>query len=275
MLTSCIYKKSNGVLDFRAKSVQIVLNIWGRSKAIRDGWIPVVVIVVDHDVLLVPEDECGGRKGGGDPADRVERKKFLFVAKFRSFVAALIKIKRKPFSYIRKFRRSSCKVIYEEGLLNIWGNAQIFSHSRRTRGPLQLLPSEFPYMRKISSFFYQCGDEVCVCLFATTFGKAYFLIFAKVFIYISQIVVARNLFFVWSQPADEKDAAALLQVALCPALQLRPRLLHLHPHQVARRHRTHRYLQQKKYNGVRGQIKKKNTLINVVFCSFILHIFIL
>ncbi len=29
-------------------------------------------------------------------------------------------------SYIRKW--SSCKVIYEEGLPNIWGNAQIFNH---------------------------------------------------------------------------------------------------------------------------------------------------
>ncbi len=30
-----------------------------KSNVIQDGWIPVVVIVVDHDVLLVPEDECG------------------------------------------------------------------------------------------------------------------------------------------------------------------------------------------------------------------------
>jgi hypothetical protein len=75
-----------------------------RMKQGNSRWIPVVVIVVDHDVLLVPEDECGWGEGGGDPADRDERKKFLFVAKFRSFVAALIKKKRKFSSYIRKFK---------------------------------------------------------------------------------------------------------------------------------------------------------------------------
>jgi hypothetical protein len=46
------------VLDFRAKSVQIVLTIY-EEEARHSRWIPVVVIVVDHDVLLVPEDECG------------------------------------------------------------------------------------------------------------------------------------------------------------------------------------------------------------------------
>ncbi len=44
---------------------------------------------------------------------------------------------------------SSCKVIYEEGLPNIWGNAQIFPHiwgGRYSYMTLQLLHFEFPYI---------------------------------------------------------------------------------------------------------------------------------
>jgi hypothetical protein len=39
-----------------------------------------------------------------------------------------IKKKKKFSSYIRKSDRIGCKVIYEEELPNIWGNAQIFNH---------------------------------------------------------------------------------------------------------------------------------------------------
>jgi hypothetical protein len=41
-----------------------------------------------------------------------------------------------------------CKVIYEEGLPNKWGNAQIFNHiwgGRNSYMTLHLIPSEFPY----------------------------------------------------------------------------------------------------------------------------------
>ncbi len=44
---------------------------------------------------------------------------------------------------------SGCKVIYEEGLPNIWGKAQIFSHiwgGRWSYMNLQALPSGFPYI---------------------------------------------------------------------------------------------------------------------------------
>ncbi len=41
----------------------------------------------------------------------------------------LIKNKIKFTSYIRNSEWSSCKVIYEEGLPNIWGNAQIFKEA--------------------------------------------------------------------------------------------------------------------------------------------------
>ncbi len=54
-----------------------------------------------------------------------------------------------------------CKVIYEEGLPNIWRNAQIF-HRICMRRPLVIYdfapdPSEFPYLwEKISFLFYHC-----------------------------------------------------------------------------------------------------------------------
>ncbi len=55
---------------------------------------------------------------------------------------------------------SSCKVIYVEGLPNIWGNAQIFPHiwgGRQSYMALQLLHSEFPYIwGKFDFLFYQC-----------------------------------------------------------------------------------------------------------------------
>ncbi len=42
---------------------------------------------------------------------------------------SIMKTKIKFSSYIRKFRwERGCKVICEEGLTNIWGNEQIFSH---------------------------------------------------------------------------------------------------------------------------------------------------
>jgi hypothetical protein len=78
-----------------------------------------------------------------------------------NMACTLIKKKIKFSSFIRKFRiECSCKVIYEEGLPNIWGNAQIFSHiwgGRQSYMTLQLLHSEFPYIRgKLDFLFYQC-----------------------------------------------------------------------------------------------------------------------
>jgi hypothetical protein len=52
---------------------------------------------------------------------------------------------------------SGCKVIYEEGLPNIRGNAQIFNHKREghlSYKTLQPIPSEFPYIRGKFYFFF-------------------------------------------------------------------------------------------------------------------------
>ncbi len=57
------------------------------------------------------------------------------------------------------------KSYYEEGLPNIWGNAQIFSHiwgSSSLNMTLQLLPSGFPYIwRKFGFLFFQGSHTVC------------------------------------------------------------------------------------------------------------------
>ncbi len=72
-------------------------------------------------------------------------------------VITLIKKETKFSSYMRKFKWDLCKVIYEEGLPNIWGNAQIFHHIHMRR-PLVIydlawhpIPLNFLilYMRKI------------------------------------------------------------------------------------------------------------------------------
>ncbi len=65
-------------------------------------------------------------------------------------------------SYIRKSEWSSCKVIYEDMLPNLRGNAQIFNHiwgGHSSYMTLQLRHSEFPYI----------------------WGKFYFLFFCAVF----------------------------------------------------------------------------------------------
>ncbi len=54
--------------------------------------------------------------------------------------------------------------MYEEGLPNIWGNAQIFSHiwgGRLLYMTLQLVPSEFPYIwEKFYFLFYQFEENL-------------------------------------------------------------------------------------------------------------------
>jgi hypothetical protein len=82
----------------------------------------------------------------------------------RSSGDPLIKKKIKFSSYILQGNSewSSCKVIYEEGLPNIWGNAQIFPHIWGRLSviyeTLKLLHSEFPYMwGKFYFIFYQCS----------------------------------------------------------------------------------------------------------------------
>ncbi len=73
----------------------------------------------------------------------------------------LIKKKTKLSSHMRKFKWDRVeKVINEEGLSNIWGNAQIFSlYMRRPLGIYYFAsdPSEYPNIwGKFSFLFYQC-----------------------------------------------------------------------------------------------------------------------
>ncbi len=64
--------------------------------------------------------------------------------------------------YIRTFRwdQLQCHTVYEEGLSNIWGNAETFNQiwgGRQSYMTLQLLYSEFPYILEKNLFsFYQC-----------------------------------------------------------------------------------------------------------------------
>jgi hypothetical protein len=66
--------------------------------------------------------------------------------------------KKTNFPHIKEIEiRSSWKVIYEEGLPNLWGNAQIFNHrwgGRSSYMTLQLIPSEFPYIWINLIFFF-------------------------------------------------------------------------------------------------------------------------
>ncbi len=75
---------------------------------------------------------------------------------------------KKNFPYIRNSDWSGCKVIYEEGLPNIWDNAQIFSHilgGRSSYMTLQPLPSGFPYIwGKFCFLFYQCAMTIIASL---------------------------------------------------------------------------------------------------------------
>ncbi len=66
---------------------------------------------------------------------------------------------------------ATCKVIYEEGLPNIWGNAQIFSHiwgGLLSYMTLQLLPSGFPYIwGKFCFLFYQCSNLIASSVYSS------------------------------------------------------------------------------------------------------------
>ncbi len=65
------------------------------------------------------------------------------------------------FSNIRKFRVEQLQSLYEEGLPDIWGNAQIFHPiwgGRYLYTTLQLLHYEFPYIwGKFDFLFYECN----------------------------------------------------------------------------------------------------------------------
>ncbi len=75
---------------------------------------------------------------------------------------------------------SSCLVIYEEGLPNIWGNVQIFSHMRRPLVIYNFATAPFwvsLYMRKFDFLFYQCtffvhilGLSQVLCFFSQGCG---------------------------------------------------------------------------------------------------------
>jgi hypothetical protein len=63
--------------------------------------------------------------------------------------------KTKFSSYIRKFRWDrGCKVIFEEGFPNIWGNAQIFNHLQFTYE--EAVSQDFITEEHFILFFYPC-----------------------------------------------------------------------------------------------------------------------
>ncbi len=72
--------------------------------------------------------------------------------------------KKRKFSLLRKYRRDRVQVIYEEGLPNIWGNAQIFIHIQKSLHPIS---SIFFNMTKILFSFLtvytECRLSVRLC----------------------------------------------------------------------------------------------------------------
>jgi hypothetical protein len=91
---------------------------------------------------------------------------------------------KKLSSYMRISDGIGCKVIYGDGLPNIWGNPQIFNHMWGGRWSMVIYdigpdPSEFPYIRKILFYFLSVWSLVgswTLLLLLLKGGPAIFLI---------------------------------------------------------------------------------------------------